>query len=254
MPDKKMVVAQPTFNKEAAMPDVVVKNSANRGNENVTAKERIMPRLRLLQPGSPELKKSRDEYIPGAEEGMWHNSATGEVFVSLYVMNLYFRVEYVVFDDSAIGAEGFIGVFETREEAEAFLESTDQKDIERKKGKVPVINESHNHFVMVIGPDGKPAGVARLDCIKSRIKRSSMWNTQIAEYSRLDGGGTADRFASVWNVRSFVDKNGSNEWHNLKTEYAGVAPVELYNLALNMYDGIHDQISPTEAEVQNETE
>ena len=240
MTDKKMVVAKPAFSKDAPMPEVVAKNSANRGNENVTAKERIIPRLRLLQQGSPEIKKARDEYINGAEEGMWHNSATGEVFTSLYVINLYFRVEYVVFDDSTFGAEGFIGAFATENEAQAFIDSTDTEDLERKKGKTPVINESHNHFVMVIGEDGEPAGVARLDCIKSRIKRSSIWNTQIAEHSRVGDGVTADRFATVWLVRSFLDKSGANSWQNLKTEYAGSAPEKLYGLALNMYNGIHD--------------
>ena len=239
MTDKKVAVVKPSFDKENVMPEMVIKNSANRGNENVTSKERIIPRLRLLQQGSPEVKKTREEFIEGAEEGMWHNSATGEVFTSLYAINLYFRVEYVVFDDSAIGAEGFIGAYQSEEEAQEFINSTDTKDLERKKGKVPIINESHNHFLLIIGEDGQPAGLARLDCIKSRIKRSSMWNTQINEYSRLENGVMADRFASVWNIRSFLDKNGSNEWHNLKTEYAGAAPEYLYNVALNMYDGIH---------------
>ena len=248
--NKKVAIIAPTaFDKNAAMPDVVAQKSNNRGNENVTANERILPRLRLLQQGSPEIKKTRDEYIEGAEEGMWHNSASGEVFESLYVMNLYFKIEYVIFDDSSFGADGFIGAFESMDEAEDFLAGTDEDTLKRLKGKEPVIRESHEHFLMVIGDDGQPAGLVRLDCIKSRIKKSSLWNTQIAEKSRLKTGKQADRFASVWLLTSRNDSNSQGQWHNLKTEYAGHAPEYLYNFAMNMYTATFEDVADvTEAE------
>lgn len=38
------------------------------------------PFIRVLQSGSPQVKKQGDDYIPGAEEGMFINTGTGEVF------------------------------------------------------------------------------------------------------------------------------------------------------------------------------
>ena len=245
--NKKVAIIAPTaFDKNAAMPDVVAQKSRNRGNENVTAKERTLARLRLLQQGSPEIKKSDDEYVVGAEEGMWHNSATGEVFESLYVMNLFFKIEYVIFDNNSIGADGFVGAFESLDEAEDFLASTDEEDVKRLKGRDPIIRESHEHFLMVIGDDGQPAGLVRLDCVKSRIKKSSLWNTQIDEKSRLKSGNQADRFASVWLITSRNESNSQGKWHNMKTEYAGHAPEYLYNFALNMYTSTFGDVVESE--------
>lgn len=40
----------------------------------------ITPRMRIIQSGSPQVKKLDQKYIKGAEEGMIFNSATGELF------------------------------------------------------------------------------------------------------------------------------------------------------------------------------
>lgn len=52
---------------------------AGKNLEDISAQERTMPYLRILQDGSPERKKSEDRYIEGAEAGMLINSATDEL-------------------------------------------------------------------------------------------------------------------------------------------------------------------------------
>lgn len=72
--------------KKAANTEVVVAPTdefadyAGAGMEGVTSRDLLIPRITILQSLSPQIKKTKVEYIEGAEEGDICEVATGEIF------------------------------------------------------------------------------------------------------------------------------------------------------------------------------
>ena len=58
--------------------DLIVKN-AGKGLQNVSNDDITIPRLAIIQSGSPQRKKKDEKYIEGAEDGMIFNTVTNEV-------------------------------------------------------------------------------------------------------------------------------------------------------------------------------
>lgn len=69
---------------EGALPEawqgVDIYADAGGGLEHVEARYLIIPHLRLLQSSSPQAKRSDPAYVEGAREGLFLNTATGELF------------------------------------------------------------------------------------------------------------------------------------------------------------------------------
>lgn len=80
MADKQVNVKS---NSEVATGDIsadLIIKSAGRGLENVTNDDITIPRLAIVQAGSPQRKKKDEKYIEGAEEGNIFNTVTNQLF------------------------------------------------------------------------------------------------------------------------------------------------------------------------------
>ena len=71
MSDKEIAEVKPT--NVVAFDTSILLEDAGTASENMTADDMLIPRLRILQSGSPQVKKSEGAYIKGAEEGCAYN-------------------------------------------------------------------------------------------------------------------------------------------------------------------------------------
>ena len=75
--------------------DLIIK-SAGRGLENITNDDITIPRLAIVQAGSPQRKKKDEKYIEGAEEGNIFNTVTNQLYSdSITVIPCGYRKSYV---------------------------------------------------------------------------------------------------------------------------------------------------------------
>jgi hypothetical protein len=82
MAEVKQVVKKPASNGSLVgniNADLILKN-AGKGLQNVTNDDITIPRLAIVQSGSPQRKKKDEKYIEGAEEGMIFNTVTNTVY------------------------------------------------------------------------------------------------------------------------------------------------------------------------------
>lgn len=80
------------------------------GMAGVTARDLLVPRLSILQSLSPQLKRSRPEYVEGAQEGMICDVGTGDLFVEgVSFLPVLYRKEWLEWAprDSGKGLVGF---------------------------------------------------------------------------------------------------------------------------------------------------
>ena len=93
--NKEVVKKQNTDLSSEISADLIIK-SAGLGLENVTNDDITIPRLAIIQSGSPQRKKKDEKYIEGADEGMIFNTVTNTLYPeSLEIIPCGFRKTYV---------------------------------------------------------------------------------------------------------------------------------------------------------------
>lgn len=208
---------------QAAVPAYVTEaGNSSMGNELVQSQDQAVPRLNLLQQLSAQLNRSKPEYIKEAAAGMFHNSVTNELFDELYVLNLFYKRTMTVFKKRDLGG-GFAGNYANLEEARMAMISQD-KDPDAYE-----YVDTANHYLLIIGADGKVVTPVIFSMNSSKLKVSNAWNTKI-----LKQGGP--RFASVWKLGTVVQSNNSGTWFNVSTDFAGWTPKELFEEAKLYYE------------------
>ena len=233
---------------KTALPQHVL-NATGKGMDNIDQSMFVLPRIKLLQDMSPEVKKTSEKRIPGAEAGDLMLHTSDEVFKDLYVINLKVKTGYVAFNEHTKmpfrpmtndpAEDGADGLFSTIAKAEAalFFVGTDPNKIISTPGKSGppdgyTILESHRHFVHVIDPESlKLKTPAVVDFIKTKVAISKTWNTQIT----TQGG---DRFSSIWKLGSKVQTWNDNSWFNYSINFHDWATQDLYEQAEKTFAGL----------------
>jgi hypothetical protein len=205
---------------EAQLPSYI-KQGQGRGNENVSSKDLQLPRIDVLQALSPQINKKKDNYIEGAEVGMLFNTLTGELYPDgVNITPVTFVKRHLVWVDRKKDSEGGLrSVFDTPEEAEAFVEAQPDED------KLEVVATAE-HLVML--DDGTEV---ILSMAKSRMKVSRKFNSLV----RLNAG---DRFSRRYRLTSVDDKSSQGEFQNIAVDNNGFPTEEVYLKAEALYEDI----------------
>ena len=206
-----------------AIPAHASQSGVGRGNEEVGANEVSTPRLKLLQKMSQEVDKHHANYVENAEPGMLINSITNKLYSYLLVINLKFKIEYIVWRDMQVGG-GFLGNYETLSLANEAIAEQDHPDEWEAR-------ETHSHVLLLKDPD---TGVLEttpvvMDFAVSKLRVSRDWNTQIA----TKGG---DRFSSLWKISPVSVEKKGNQYHNIDITCLGWTTEDDYKAAEVLYE------------------
>lgn len=217
MPAKKKAVVK----KDDKLPSYM-KQDSNRGSENVTSQDVMLPRIDIIQDMSPQHKKSKPEYIEGAEVGMLFNTLTEELYPDgIHVVPIYFEKLYLAWVDRDSGG-GLIGIFTDPTEAQQAAEANE---------KLAEAIETPTHVVLLVDADGNPVGEATIPMSKSKMKVSRTWNSLV----RINGG---DRFTRQYRIIVVDDKSDKGEYYNYKVQLEGFATELAYEQAEDLYESI----------------
>lgn len=198
----------------------------NLGNENVGAEDQSMPQLKLLQALSPEI-----EEIEGAKTGLFCNSVTGELYESVYVVNLAYKREYALFRKRNKGG-GFHGSFDDRNEAVAKL-----SELPGVADDYDIVETGKHGCLLLDATTGEPKLPIMVYFKSTALPVSRNWNTQISTVA-----GDAPRFGTIWHITSNKQSNDKGTWANWKVEHAGFVTQEIYDAAKELHTGISAQM------------
>lgn len=214
---------------------------SDRGNEDVSTEDLQVPRLKLLQAISDELKKNNPLYNADAEAGDLLNSVTKELFkmeTGLYVINLRFVKRWNVWRDRKYKGGGLCGSFATEAEATqcrnqlAQAEGLPMADEEALAQYYEVL-ETPEHWCLQVNPETCEMSPIIIDMPKTKAKISRQWNTVIKQ--RM-----GDRFSTIWRVTSQEAQNGSgDDYHNYNFEPAFYVPDELFPKVVENYENVN---------------
>jgi hypothetical protein len=185
---------------------------AGQGFDNISSDDCQIPFLRILQPQSTQCQRDGDDYIEGAEPGMFYNTLTNKVYdKALKVIPIYFDKVWLEWKPNR---GGFVG----RHMPNSFV--PDKSNFSEWKNEVNNIITEHFNFYCILA-DYPEEGILVLSLAGSSITHAKNWNSQIS-YVRLPSGNTAAYYSSVWELKTAFNKNDKGSWHAIGAKKTNV--------------------------------
>jgi hypothetical protein len=213
--DEKALATQPTGGLPAELMDAFG-SDAGGGFENASQSSYAIPFLKLLAAMSKQCKRGTAEYIKGAEEGMFYNSVTGEVFdgeVGLDIVPVHFMPKFIEYEGTVDEGGGFVRTL-TGAEGNRLLStcSRDSDGYERlprgADGKEHILVDVREHYVLVIHPETRAIEPCVLGLTSSGISVSKQWMSKMAQFKRKPTQPGPDAmFSHLFHLTSFMKQS-----------------------------------------------
>jgi|TARA_A100001015_G_scaffold66562_1_gene73620 hypothetical protein len=227
--------------KEAQTPSsILFRDDANKGFENVRQESLALPILKLLQNGSGEAQKRNQNYVEGAEPGMFLNTVTKKLYdgdKGINVIPCYHKTEYQEWAEFGTGS----GRPENIYPADSDILSKTTKDGARDR--LPngnYILNVHQNFVLIVGDDGH-AESALISMSASQGKVAKKWLSLQMSQTMSDDQGTFTpaSFAFAYKLTSVLNSGKGNQWYGYNVVTAGaVKNADLYKRAKQFHDSL----------------
>ncbi len=204
-----------------------VSKAVGLGNENVTTDHIQIPRIKLLQQMNNEVDESHDAYVKGAKPGYLLNTVTNQLFQEIYVINVHFKEDFVIWRKREKGG-GLIGTVPTSQEATEKIAALDGAADDYE------VIQTQSHMLLRKNEETGALDLSPfiMDFSSSKLRVSREWNTQLQQL-----GG--DRFSSMWKITSVSTQNrAAQKFHNLSVENQGWVHDEDYEKAKVIYEGL----------------
>lgn len=205
---------------------------AGLGNENLGKRDVLIPRLKIAQALSPQVKKTKPEYIEGCDEGSIFINGLNQLLGTheslqekpILIVPIHYErrfIEWVPRGQSGDGA----GAPVNSDHDESILEQC--KPGNRNRPTLPNGNEiieTPEHFVFVVSEDGdfQPAVFSMSG---AQAKHSRAWNTLIRNLKVLNPSTgkriNPARFYGSYHMSTAPESNDDGDWMGTKLRYAG---------------------------------
>ena len=210
-----------------------MQNYAGGGFEEADSEAYAIPFLTILQSGSPQCKKSDGAYIKGAEEGMFYNTVTEELFERCLIIPVAYKRQILEWRPRDEGG-GLVGIHEPGNEPKA--ERNDDGYLITAEGTT--LKDTRMHYCIQVTPDGGTMPVV-ISMSSTQIKKSRKLMTILSNL-KMEGPNGAFKppmFASIFEVSSVAESNDSGSWMGWGFNRLGwVEDEALFNEAKSFYE------------------
>lgn len=180
-----------------------------------------IPRLRILQSASDQVKKSSPEYITGAEEGDLFNTLSKTVFKAedgVLFVPAKRRVVYLEWKDQAAGG-GLVNNF--GEDPTEFLNAEVGENGKRLSESGNEIVKTYDFFGYILDLKAGKASEVVISMSKTQAKKAKNWNTIIRQLSDPKSGKQLPEYAGVYKLTTVAESNDKGSWFNFNIESVG---------------------------------
>jgi len=230
--------------KTAQAPSTILfRDDASKGFENVRQESLALPILKLLQNGSGEAQKRNQNYVEGAEPGMFLNIVTKRLYdgdKGISVIPCYYKMEYQEWAEFGTGSGRPENIFDADSD---ILSKTTKDGGKDRLDNGNYILTVHQNFVIVLGDDGK-AETALISMSASQGKVARKWQSLQMSQTMTDENGsfTPASFAYSYRLTSVLNSGKGNQWYGFAVQSEGpVQNAEIYQRAKDFHDSLEKQ-------------
>lgn len=220
-----------------------MQEDAGAGFEEASSTSYAIPFLQILQSGSPQCKKSDGAYIKGAEEGMFFNTVTQELYdgeKGIIVIPCHFSQRMVEWKPRESGG-GFVAEHMVGEHPAT------QKD-DKNRDILPNGNtlvDTRNHYVLIQTDDGlTPAIIAMTS---TQLKKSRQWMSKMQGIKIKGADGSfspAPMMSRKYKLTTSAESNDKGSWFGFRVELEGlVEDVNEYNAAKEFRNAVRSGLA-----------
>ena len=192
------------------------------GFEGMNQDDFALPFLRLLTNTSPEVGE-----VEGAMPGMVYNTVTGDLYdgkKGIEVVPCAYVRQYIEWAPRGSGSGAPVAMYPATSDvlSRTHREPGDNKDY-LDNGNY--IENTANHYVMVIRDDGTPEP-ALISMKSTQLKKSRKWNSmmQSVKVAGKNGLFTPPMYSQVYRLTTVAESNDKGKWFGWEVERIG--PVE----------------------------
>ena len=222
---------------------------AQSGFENMSQDDFALPFLKLLTNTSPEVGE-----MDGALPGMVLNSVTGQLYdgkKGLMVLPVAYVRQYIEWAPRGSGSGAPMNIYPATSDilSRTHREPGDNKDY-LDNGNY--IENTANHYVMIIGDSGIPEP-ALITMKSTQLKKSRKWNSMMMSTKMMGTNGpfTPPMYSQVYRLTTQAESNDKGKWFGWEVEKIG--PVEDMN-AYKAAKSFATQVGTGEVKVKHEHE
>ena len=237
MSDEKQVATK----EEAGLPSsILFEEDAAAGFENVKTTSLALPILKLLQNGSGEAQKRNQNYVEGAEPGMFLNIVTKKLYngaEGIQVIPCHYKLEYQEWADFGTGSNRPENIYT----AESDILSKTTKD---GSGKDRLDNGNYiltvgQHYVLIVGEDSIEQALISMS--SSQVKISRGWNSMMLSitFDGKNGPYNPSSFSHTYKLSSVLNSGKGNQWYGYNVTKVGpVMDTAIYERAKKFYTSL----------------
>lgn len=190
----------------------IFEEDANLGLENVGQEDLALPFLKVLSRQDPILDTI------DAKAGDIYNTVTGEYYkgaTGVKVVPCAYQRRFLEWMPRGSGSGAPVNIYTPADERPKVERSSDDNRDYVVGGEGSYLEETHQHFVLMIDPESGVATHALIAMKSTQLKKSRKFNSMVA--SRVmqgkNGQFTPPRFSHTYLFKTNSEENSKGSWH-----------------------------------------
>ena len=237
MSDEKQVAVK----KEAGLPSTILfEDDAASGFENVKTTSLALPILKLLQNGSGEAQRRNQNYVEGAEPGMFLNIVTKKLYdgaKGIEVIPCHYKLEYQEWADFGTGSNRPENIY--ADDSEILSKTTKDGSGKDRLDNGNYILTVGQHYVLIVDGDSIEQALVSMSSSQGKISRG--WNSMMLSitFEGKNGPYNPSSFSHSYKLTSVLNSGKGNQWYGYNVTKIGPVKNEaLYERAKKFYTSL----------------
>jgi hypothetical protein len=183
------------------------------GVANMGQDDLALPFLKILSGLDPLLDELEE-----AKRGDLYNTVSGQISKGKEGVSLIpcaYQRRFIQWAPRGSGTGAPIAIFDTESDCPKVERSKDDNKDYVVGGDGSYIEETHQHFVVIVGEDGS-IETALIAMKSTALKKSRKWNSMIASATVQGSKGpfTPPRYGFIYKAKTVMEENSKGSWHN----------------------------------------
>jgi hypothetical protein len=211
---------------------------AGAGNENMGQDDLALPFLKILSGLDPILDQNEE-----ARKGDIYNTVTGQIYKGkdgIKVIPCAYQRRFIEWQPRGKGNGAPLNIYAPGDPIPATERSPDDNKEYVVGGEGQYIEETHQHFVMLINEEGG-AETALIAMKSTQLKKSRKFNSMIASTTLQGKNGSfvPPRYSHIYELKTIQEENSKGSWHGWEMSRLGlIEDASLYNFAKTFSESV----------------